>query len=136
MLKIFRRNITMNHARLILDVSSLHLNHQHFFYFDTEDNLKTTIEVWPTPQPIHYSDKLSEKAITLLLIMQFLVKEAEMIHISRASVSKKSRRIANKAANLNELLRFLNEKGYISFQYAGVFGRKQFITINPKVFIQ
>lgn len=126
----------MNQARLILDINSLHLNHQHFFYLDTEHDLKTTIEAWPTPQPIHYSDELSEKAITLLLIMQFLVKKTETIHVSRESVSKQSRRIAKNAASLNELLRYLNEKGHISFQYAGVYGRKQFITINPKVFIQ
>ncbi|RDV35226.1 hypothetical protein [Lysinibacillus capsici] len=125
----------MNHVRLTFDVQSLQLNHQHFFYLDADDNLKTTEEVWPELQQIHQSEELCVKANTLLLIMQFLVKEEEVIHISRESVSKKSRRIAKKAANLNELLRYLNKKGYISFQYAGVSGRKQFITINPKIFM-
>lgn len=126
----------MNYARLILDVSSLHLNHQHFFYLDAGNGLKTTIESWPTLQPLYDFEELSSKATVFLLIMQFLVKEAGIIHISRGDVSKKSRRIAKKAANLNELLRYLNKKGYISFQYGGISGRKQFITINPKVFIQ
>lgn len=98
--------------------------------------IKATEKNWPTLKEIHLSEELSKKANTLLLIMQFLIKEAEMIYISRESVSKKSRRIVKKAANLNELLSYLTEKGYISFQYAGVSGRKQFIPINPKVFMK
>lgn len=124
----------MDYVRLYLNIDSLQLSHQHFFYFDNEGNLKTTNETWPTLQPIMASEELSTKAVTLLIIIQFLVKEDKMIHISRNSISKKSRHIAKKAENLNELLRFLCERGYISFQYAGVYGRKQFITLNPKIF--
>lgn len=124
----------MDYVRVHLNIDLLQLNHQQFFYFDNEDNLKTTNETWPMLQPFFSGEKLSGKAIELLLIMQFLAREEKMIHISRESVSKKSRCIAKKADRLNELLRFLNAKGYISFQYAGVFGRKQFITLNPLIF--
>lgn len=126
----------MNYARLHLNINSLQLNHQQFFYFDSEDNLKTTNETWPELKTISPLEELGTKAVTMLLTIQFLVKEDKIIHISREIVSKKSRRIAKKSANLNEILHFLHERGYINFQYAGVYGRKQFITINPKIFIQ
>lgn len=124
----------MKYVQLTFDTLFLQFNHQQFFYFDNKGSLKTTEEFWPELQPINQIEELYLKANTLLLVMQYLVKEESIIHISRESVSKKSRSIAKKAANLNELLRFLNEKGYISFQYAGVYGRKQFITLNPKIF--
>lgn len=126
----------MDYALLILNATSFRLSHQHFFYFDNEQKLQTTNDSWPTLQPFFPEEALSGKAIELLLIMQFLAREDKMIHISRESVSKKSRRIVKKVSNLNKLLRYLNEKGYISFQYAGAYGRKQFITLNPQIFIQ
>lgn len=128
--------IYMNYPLLIFNTTSLRLSHQHFFYFDNEHKLQTTMDSWPSLQPFFPEEKLSGKAIELLLVMQFLARKEKTIHISRESLSQKSRRIVKKATNLNELLRFLNKKGYISFQYAGVFGRKQFITLNPQIFIQ
>lgn len=123
----------MGCVQLTFNTLFLQVNHQQFFHFDKEGNFKVSEDVWPELQSIAETEELCLKANTLLLIMQFLVNEENNIHIARNSVSKKSRSIAKKAANLNELLRFLNEKGYISFQYAGVYGRKQFITLNPKI---
>lgn len=124
----------MNNALLIINTTSLRMSHQHFFYFDNEQNLHTTIDSWPTLQPFLSKEKLSGKAIELLLVIQFLVREENTIQISRESVSKKARRIAKRAAHLNELFYLLHEKGYLSFQYGGVKGRKQFIILNPQFF--
>lgn len=125
----------MNNTLLIFNATSLCMSHQHFFYFDNEQKLQTTSDSWPTLQPFFQEEELSDKAIGLLLVMQFLAREEKMIVVSRESVYKNSRHITKKAANLNKLLCFLQEEGYLDLQYAGVSGRKQFITLNPQIFL-
>lgn len=120
----------MNYKLSKLNGYPILLNHQHFIYFDDEQELKTTIDSWPALQV------LSFEAHELLSIMRDIALEEGMSTISRNSVSKKAQGIAKDSAHLNELLYFLRSKGYLNFQKGGVYGHKQFIALNPDIFIQ
>ena len=86
----------MKYVQLSFDTLFLQFNHQQFFYFDKGGNLKAPEDVWPELQSIDQTEELCLKANTLLLIMQFLVKTENNIHIARESVSKNSRSIAKR----------------------------------------
>ncbi|MBK3497174.1 hypothetical protein JFL43_20550 [Viridibacillus sp. YIM B01967] len=110
------------------------LNHQQFIYFDSEQELKTSVDSWPALQRFSRGEFLSSNARKLFSIMRDIALEEGINTISRNSISKKSQGIAKKSAHLTELLNFLYNKGYLSFQRGGVYGHKKFITLNPCFF--
>lgn len=116
-------------------LNSIDISHQHFFYYDEENNLKTTMEDWPKLQPLSTLNNANHTAINLLLIIKLLVQEEKVLQISRSIVFKKSQHIIKNAKSLNSLLFCLYELSYIHFQIGGKYGRKQFITLNTKVFL-
>jgi len=125
----------MNSVRIKLSLNSLQLNHQQFYYFDEKGNLKTTLDDWPNLEPLFSSEELHLKALRFLPIMQYLVKETKVLQISRNTLNKKTRSIVKNAAKFDEVLTYLHSKKYINYQYGGVHGRKQFNTLNPKIFL-
>lgn len=116
-------------------LNSIDISHQHFFYYDEESNLKTTMEAWPKLQPLPTRKNENHLAIDLLLIIKLLVIEEKTLQISRSILLKRSQHIVKNAKNLNSILLLLYELGYIHFQIGGKYGQKQFITLNPKVFL-
>lgn len=125
----------MKKKQLKLNINSIDLTHQHFFYFDEDNSLKTTIETWPNLKPITTLNNVNHKAFKLLLIIESLVSEKKVLQISRSTIFRKSQYLVKNATNLNKLLYFLSENGYIHFQSSDKYGRNQLIALNPKVFL-
>ena len=118
----------MNHEQLLFETLSLKYNYQHFFYFDVEGNLKTTAEGWPKLEDFKSFEPLRTKGFDLLLSLMNLVSSKKNIRVLRGDVYNASRQITKYAAVLDQLLQYLYDKGYVSFQ---IEGRQQFIVLNP-----
>ena len=118
----------MNREQLLFEALSLDYNYQHFFYLDDEGNLKTTMEGWPEQKNFSRHEPLSAAGFHLLLRLMNLVSNQKNIKCTRGAVYNAALQVTKSAAVLDQLLQYLHEKGYVTFQ---VEGRQRYIILNP-----
>ena len=128
----------MNNQNNISASTLFNAPHLSFFYINCNNKLCISETDWIDPIdlkkccPLDSSGKIEIQA---KLLLDKIIKVAEItdnITLSKQVIYKKTKSVFSSVDQLNKVLAYLSELGYIYLTSGGVSGRMRLILLNPK----